>query len=142
MVIKRQETGDSFASLWESRGKRFDAFFKEAAETYDVPYDLLRWQAYVESRFDPLAYNIRSGAAGIMQIVPRWHPGVDVYDPREAILYAARYDRELFDRFGSWAAALAAYNWGPGNLERQGWQARPRETVAYVETIMSGAGLA
>jgi len=71
-----------------------------------------------------------AGAIGIAQFIPStaassaWNPT----DPFASIDAAARYDRQLFDRFGSWDQVLAAYNWGPGNVENKGLSAAPSET--------------
>ncbi|MCW8917487.1 MAG: lytic transglycosylase domain-containing protein [Gammaproteobacteria bacterium] len=113
-------------------------------EREGIPRDLLTRLLYQESRFRPdiITGQVKSsaGAEGIAQIVPRWHPGVDPLDPDQAIPYAGNYLAELHDQFGSWSMALAAYNWGPGNLRRQGFQHAPAETRAYVAQIMGDMG--
>ena len=77
-----------------------------------------------------------------MQIVPRWHPNVDPLDPTDAIWYAARYLRNLYDRMGhSWKMALAAYNWGPGNVSRNEISDWPTETKNYVRQISADVPL-
>ena len=124
---------------------------ERATRAYGLPPLLLARVAYQESRFRPDiitgATKSSAGAEGIMQIVPRWHPGVDPLDPAAAIDYAAKYLRGLYDRFGSWSLALAAYNWGQGNQSkdlRDGvvgneW---PAETRAYVRDITTDVGVA
>lgn len=121
--------------------------FASAAARYGVPENLLIRTAEQESHFDPNAYNASSGAEGIMQLVPRWYPGVDPYNPAEAIPAAAQSLRRYHDRFGSWALALAAYNWGPGNVGGALEQNRPvtswpTETQNYVADITGDIGLA
>lgn len=133
------------------------AVFDQASAAARLPRGLLARVAWQESRYRVDAYNAGSGAAGIMQIVPRWHPGVDPYDARAAIPYAAAYLRRLYDRFGSWALALCAYNWGEGNLSRAIGSAGsddpaalllPLETRAYYRDVLAdvnawaGGGLA
>lgn len=125
--------------------------FASAGAQYGLPAGLLEAVAYRESRFraDIISGATRSsaGAVGIMQIIPRWHPEVGeagALDPKRAIPYAAKYLRQLRDQFGSWTLALAAYNWGPGNLskardDRSKW---PAETRTYVDEITRNAGLA
>lgn len=109
-----------------------------------IPRDLLTRLLYQESRFRPdiISGEVVSsaGALGIAQIVPRWHPGVDPLNPSEAIPYAGNYLAELHDQFDTWPMALAAYNWGPGNLRRQGFQHAPLETKNYVAQIMGDLG--
>jgi soluble lytic murein transglycosylase-like protein len=112
-----------------------------------LPHDLLARLLWQESRFrdDIISGAVVSpaGAMGIAQIVPRWHPGVDPLDPFASIDYAARYLRDLRLQTGSWPLALAAYNWGIGNLNRAlnnfGSQnallSAPKETRNYVADI-------
>jgi len=125
--------------------------FAAAAEKYNLPAGLLEAVAYRESRFRPeiIDGRVRSsvGAVGIMQIMPRWHPELGeagALDPKRAIPYAANYLNTLRKQFGTWPLALAAYNWGPGNLSK--WQRDggtwPAETRTYVDEITRNAGLA
>ena len=119
-----------------------------AAERIEqLPPSLLARLLYQESRYrdDIISGRLKSsaGAIGIAQIVPRWHPNVDPYNPRDSIFYAAGYLRDLYDQFGSWARALAAYNYGPGNLRKainangDNWIAVvPTETQNYVTQIL------
>ena len=114
-----------------------------------IPPLMLVRLAYQESRFrsDVISGQTVSpaGAVGIMQIVPRWHPGVDPLDARAAIDYAANYLAQLYRQFGTWELALQAYNWGPGNLSRflRGELASlPSETAAYSRQILADAGAA
>lgn len=123
-------------------GEPYREIIETAERRYNLPSGLLARLLWKESRFRPDAVNASSGAQGIAQIVPRWHPGVDPFDPREAIPYAAGYLRENFNRFGSWDKALAAYNWGPTNvagavarLDNAWTDALPRETRDYVTDI-------
>lgn len=114
----------------------------DASALWQLPHGLLARVAYQESRFRPdiIRGNVVSsaGAQGIMQIVPVWHPGVDPLNPTDAIFYAAKYLHQLYGQFGSWEKALAAYNWGPGNLRKflNGEIASvPKETRDYVAQI-------
>lgn len=109
--------------------------FNEAEKRHGLPPFLLVEVARQESGFNPKAYNAASGASGIMQIVPKWHPGVDPYEPTQAIPYAAGYLRNLKNRTGTWKRALAAYNWGIGNLTTLGFDKMPRETREYIAAI-------
>jgi len=109
-----------------------------------MPKNLLARVAYQESRFRPEiidgSLNSSAGARGIMQIVPKWHPNVNPLDPKAAIPYAGDYLKGLYNKFGSWSEALAAYNWGQGNLSKWlagGQKEMPDETKNYVSQIMS-----
>lgn len=119
-----------------------------------IPRGLLGRLLYQESRFraDIIsgATTSPAGAVGIAQIVPRWHPGVNPLDPFASIDYAAKYLAQLRKRFGSWELALAAYNWGQGNLSNAiadvGAGAvltaatTPKETRNYVAEIARDVG--
>lgn len=111
-----------------------------------LPVNLLARQLYQESRYreDIITGQVVSsaGAVGIAQIVPKWHPDVNPLDWRASVDYAARYMRSLYTQFGGdWRKALAAYNWGPGNLSRVNTQIplwlsqTPTETRNYVTQI-------
>lgn len=121
-----------------------------AAGMHGVPEKLLARLLYQESAFrdDIISGDVQSsaGAVGIAQIIPHWHPNVDPTDPHESIHYAANYLADLKARYGSWPLALAAYNYGPGNMndlldERgaQWWMYAPAETREYVADITADA---
>lgn len=126
------------------RAAPYLAVIRETENGQGLPYNLLARLLWQESRYreDIISGQVVSsaGAVGIAQIVPRWHPDVDPLDPVASIRYAGRYLRALFGQFGSWDQALAAYNWGPGNLSKvrhlDDWLARaPLETRNYVNQI-------
>ena len=132
------------------KGMKYFPFFSQAEYQYALPNRLLARVAYQESRYNPAAYNEGSGARGMMQIVPRWHPDVNVtdLDPEDDIFYAAKYLRENYNRFGTWGKSLAAYNWGPGNLRKAidkhgpDWLAfAPAETREYVRSVTRDVGI-
>lgn len=109
-----------------------------AAKRNGVPMLLFERQIGQESGFNPKAFNARSGATGIAQIIPRWHPGVDASDPYASLDYAAKWMADLRRIYGSWAKALAAYNWGPANVAK--WDGKreslPAETRHYLDVIL------
>lgn len=129
------------------RGSEYQSTFDTVSAAQGIPPGLLARQAFQESRFrtDIIsgATVSSAGAIGIMQIVPRWHPDVNPYDPIESINYAAQFLRRLYDKFNTWPLALAAYNWGEGNLAKHTdpttW---PAETQAYVSQITSDVEVA
>lgn len=101
-------------------------------------------QIRTESKFDPNAYNSKSGATGIAQIIQRYHPTVNPRDPEASLNYAANWMRQLIAQYTSagksnpTAYALAAYNWGPGNV--QTWNGKretlPAETRLYLDEAL------
>lgn len=113
----------------------------KAEDANGIPRNLLARLIYQESRYRPdiiTGATISSaGAQGIAQIVPRWHPDVNPLDPWASIEYAGRYLASLYRRYGDWSLALAAYNWGMGNLDRKGIEAAPLETRNYYSQILA-----
>lgn len=130
---------------WEKspNAEQFMPALLAAEETYGLPDGLLSRVAYQESRFNPRSRSIK-GARGIMQIMPRTAEelGVNPDDPQQAIDGAARYLRQQHDQFGDWGLALAAYNMGPGRLQRSmaTGAAWPMETQQYVQQITRDLG--
>src|SRR5262245_33155533 len=88
-------TGISFGSQARSgptptSGQALRAYAREAAGRAGLDPDLFERQIQQESGFDPDAFNDASGATGVAQLVPRFHPDVDPHDPRASLEYAAR----------------------------------------------------
>jgi membrane-bound lytic murein transglycosylase D len=90
-----------------------------------VPQDLI-YLAVMESGFQPQALNAKSGAGGMWQFMP--FQGVyglsrngyfdERFDPEKSSIAYAKYMKTLYNQFGDWYLAMAAYNWGPGNVQR------------------------
>ncbi len=98
--------------------------------------DIFERQINVESGFNPKAYS-PSGASGIAQIVPQYHPGVDVWNPWESLQYAASLMQSyLADYQGDYTLALIRYNGGGGAVAA--WQrGEPYpESQRYVSLIL------
>lgn len=126
----------------------------DAAAASSVPADTLARLIYTESRFRPNAYNASSGATGIAQFLPATAAaqGFDPTDPVASIWGAAAYLDYLYQKFNTWYYAVAAYNWGEGNVAKllsQGYVTTrsgatlttlPAETLAYVTGIVGQAG--
>jgi len=114
---------------------------RAAESKYQLPDSLLARVLYQESRFRPEIINGTKtssvGAQGIAQFMPATAAdlGIDPLDPFQAIPAAGKYLRRLYDSLGSWDRALAAYNWGIGNVQRKGMAAAPLETRNYVAQI-------
>jgi hypothetical protein len=110
-----------------------------AAKRYGIPPDLFLRQLGQESGFDAGAVSPK-GATGVGQLMPGTAAelGVDPTDPMQNIDGSARYLKQQFDRFGDWKLALAAYNAGPGAVEKYGGIPPYDETRNYVASIMGG----
>lgn len=116
----------------------YASLFNEAGALHDVDPALLASVAEVESAFNPAAIS-SAGAQGLMQFMPATagEMGVDPFDPASAVDGAARYLRRELDRFGSVELALAAYNAGPGAVQRHGGVPPFAETQRYVDKVLS-----
>jgi len=114
----------------------YDHLIKESARRHQVPEELIKAVIKVESNFNPRATSPK-GAMGLMQLMPGTARDLGVrhaYDPRENIEGGTKYLREMLDRYrGSVPMALAAYNWGPGNLEKG--RSLPQETRSYLQLV-------
>ncbi|MGB0879742.1 MAG: transglycosylase SLT domain-containing protein [Polaribacter sp.] len=125
--------------------------FEKYLDQYDIPLEM-KYLAIVESALDPKAKSV-VGATGLWQFMYttgiQYQLNVSSYvderqSPVKATIAACKYLSELYDIFGDWDLALAAYNSGPGNvfkaIKRSGgyrnyWNIRPflpRETADYV----------
>lgn len=129
------------------------AFIAEAAQRFGIPAPWIVAVMRAESANDPSAVS-HAGAMGLMQVMPgtwaalraRHGLGDDPHDPRDNILAGTAYLREMWDRYGTIAAMLAAYNAGPGRYDDylETGHALPAETRAYVAALapLLGSGTA
>ena len=111
-----------------------------AAEAqFSLPSGLLDALIWTESRYNPVAVS-RAGAAGLGQLMPGTARDLGVsnrFDPKENLLGAARYLRQMLDKFGVVHLAVAAYNAGPGAVERSGGIPLNGETPGYVRDVLN-----
>ena len=109
---------------------------RDASIRFALARGLIHSVIHHESDYDPAAVS-HAGAVGLMQLMPDTARELGVVcrtDPRGNILGGSRYLRELYDRFGSWPLALAAYNAGPARVERG---RIPPVTRLYVRRVMA-----
>jgi soluble lytic murein transglycosylase-like protein len=124
---------------------RYANAIASAASRWNVPAELLAAQLFAESNFNPFARS-PAGALGIAQFMPGTARSYGLHNPFDAassIHAQAHLMHDLLVRFGSTALALAAYNAGPGAVQRYGGIPPYPETRAYVARILgliSGAG--
>lgn len=117
---------------------RYAAKISELSARFDLSPTLLEALVWQESRWRENAVS-PAGARGLAQLMPGTarYLGVDSRDPFQNLEGGARYLREQLDRFGGdLEKALAAYNAGPGRVERAGGIPNIRETRQYVAAIM------
>lgn len=125
-------------------GSRYDALITQFSLQRSLRPELVRAVIHVESGFDPRARSPK-GAMGLMQLMPQTarELGVrDPYDPEDNIRGGTKYLRQLLDKYdGREELALAAYNAGPGAVDRYDEAVPPyRETRDYVRKVTMKAG--
>jgi soluble lytic murein transglycosylase-like protein len=119
--------------------REYEAVIRAAAELYGLPEALL-WAVFKtesQGRADAVS---SAGAVGVAQLMPRTARSQGVWDrenPFQSILGGARYLRLQVNRYdGDVALALAAYNAGPGNVDRYGGIPPFEETQRYVPKVL------
>lgn len=110
---------------------------KAAARRHDVPEEMFLKLVQQESGWNIGAVSPK-GATGLAQLMPGTAKrlGVDINDPSANLDGGAKYLRMMYDRFGSWRLALAAYNAGPEAVEKHGGIPPFDETKNYVAAIL------
>jgi soluble lytic murein transglycosylase len=119
--------------------KQFDPIIADASKKYGLEAPLIKAVIKAESDFDPNAIS-HKGARGLMQIMPMNYRLLNVenpFDPHQSINAGARYLRDMMDRYnGKLNLSLAAYNAGPGAVDRHGGVPPYQETEEYIERVM------
>lgn len=133
--------GDGATVLPTYSGRRgaYTEAAREAARRHGIPEDLFLRLVQQESGWNTGAVS-HKGATGLAQLMPATAArlGVDETDPHQNLDGGARYLRMMYDRFGDWKLALAAYNAGPEAVEKYGGIPPYSETTNYVARIMGG----
>lgn len=134
----RRGNGSIIDDLSEAE-KAAEPYIQEASKMYDLDPNLLRALIKRESGFNPTIES-DAGAYGYTQLMPGTAEGlgVNMYNPHENVLGGAKYLRQQLDSFnGDVEKALAAYNAGPGAVQKYGGIPPYEETQNYVKNIMA-----
>jgi membrane-bound lytic murein transglycosylase D len=154
-------TGHAHLKASLERAGKYKAMILKILRENGVPQDLI-YQAVAESGFQPQALNRSSGAGGMWQFMPFGNYGLERngyfderFDPEKSTVAYAHYMKELHSQFGDWYLAMAAYDWGPLNVQRavsrtgyaDFWElyrrnVLPAETKNYVPGILAAAIMA
>jgi soluble lytic murein transglycosylase-like protein len=112
---------------------------EKAAQDNNVDSKLLDALIQAESDYKPDTRS-SAGAMGLAQLMPDTAKSLGItnpFDPYQSVNGGAKYLRQMLDKFGSVELALAAYNAGPGAVNRHGGIPPYRETQNYVKKIMA-----
>lgn len=130
-AIEGSSVSDQFPTI-------YDPLIKTASKRYGVDEGLIKAVIRQESNFNPTAVS-RAGARGLMQLMPGTAAGLgvkDSFNPEQNIMAGTRFLKDMLDRYnGDVDSALAAYNWGPGNVDKSRGAFLPRETRDYLVKV-------
>nr|WP_176397905.1 lytic transglycosylase domain-containing protein [Bacillus cereus] len=118
---------------------QYDSIINEMSNKYNVPFDLIKLVINTESSFNPNDVS-HSGATGLMQLMPetaKWLGVKNAFDPKQNIEGGTKYLSYLLKRYNNdLPLTLAAYNAGPGNVDKYKGIPPFQETQNYVKKIL------
>ncbi|KAB7615907.1 lytic transglycosylase domain-containing protein [Amylibacter sp. SFDW26] len=116
---------------------KYKPLAEAAARRHGIPRDLFNRLVQQESNWNPQARS-HAGAVGLAQLMPATARALRVNprDPKQNLEGGARYLAKQYRKFGSWRLALAAYNAGPGAVEKYNGVPPYKETRNYVKKIL------
>ena len=139
-ALTDQTSAGATRSTSQAAPSPFDDLIRQASERYGVPQELVQAVVRAESNYQPNAVS-SAGALGLMQLMPATARGLGVtnpLDPTQNIDGGTRLLQQLLNRYdGNVRLALAAYNAGPGAVERFGGIPPYAETQTYVTRVMN-----
>lgn len=155
-IVRYLKSSKRLAGL-NIKAEYYFPLFEDALCRYNLPYELC-YMAVIESALNPTARS-HAGAAGLWQFMPSTGKlyGLEInslvderLDPVKSTEAACRFLKSLYETFGDWNLAIAAYNCGPGNVnkaihrsgKRDFWSIYPflpRETRSYLPLFIAAA---
>ncbi|GAB1371141.1 hypothetical protein MASR1M45_12030 [Candidatus Kapaibacterium sp.] len=136
-AINETPISGNFVNKVKNRLEVYDNIIDAASAKYNVPKELIKAVITVESAGHNHAKS-KAGAKGLMQLMDgtaRDLGVVDSFDPAQNIFGGTLYLRRMMNKFGNLDNALAAYNAGPGNVEKYGGIPPFKETQSYVKKV-------
>jgi Rod binding domain-containing protein len=137
-VPSKDTNSGKFIDRVKERLENYNDIISSASENYGVPKDLIKAVITAESAGKSNAKS-GAGAKGLMQLMDGTAQSLGVnnsYDPAENIMGGTKYLKMMLDKFGnSVPLALAAYNAGPGNVEKHGGVPPFTETQSYIRRV-------
>ncbi|MEW6136754.1 MAG: lytic transglycosylase domain-containing protein [Thermodesulfobacteriota bacterium] len=140
-IFYMTESGDQLEIRFEKaegQPKSIDEIVSEISSKFGIEASLVKAIITVESNCRPSAVSPK-GAQGLMQLMPRTAQELKVsqpLDPRENIVGGVKYIKGLLASYGDLRLALAAYNAGPGAVEKYAGIPPYRETINYVKKVL------
>lgn len=129
----------SLPSTFSTKSLEIDGYVEEVSHRYNVDSKLVHSIIKQESNYNASAVS-HAGAIGLMQLMPATASGLGVenpYDPKQNIEGGVKYIKQMLSKYdGNTELALAAYNAGPGNVDKYGGVPPFNETKNYVSKVM------
>lgn len=130
-------TSGKITSNLDGSTAQIDALIEKYANEAGLDPNFVKAVVKAESSFNPNATS-SCGAQGLMQLMPSTAASLgvtDAYDPEQNIKGGVKYLKQMYEKFGSYDLALAAYNAGPGAVQKYGGIPPYSETQNYVKKI-------
>ena len=133
-----QSEGADFKSMMDGGMKNISSIIDDKAQKFSMDSNLIKSVIKVESNGDAKAVSSK-GAKGLMQLMPTTAADLgvtDVFDEEQNVEGGTKYLKALMDKYNDLPKALAAYNAGPGEVDKQNSIPNFKETQDYVKKVL------